>query len=244
MGQIAAVISGKGGTGKTTIAAGVAACLAAEGSRVLAIDLDVGLRNLDISMGMAESAPLSFDDIMSGNYSAQDIAPHPQIPGLYLLTAPVGKAPEAVDPSAFSAFLQSIRSQFDWCILDAPSGLGAGFGLAARDAQQVLVVTNADPASLRDGACAAQALPDTIAQVRLVVNRVNPRSYRKIRTTIDDIMDEVGLPLLGIVPEDFNVPLAAARGVNLALQTKKGAAVACLHIARRLQGRKMPLMKF
>ena len=89
MGQVIAVISGKGGTGKTTLSAGLAACLAAEGCRVLAVDLDVGLRNLDISLGLAQSAPLSFDELLSGAYRLEQVAPHPEIPNLYLLTAPV-----------------------------------------------------------------------------------------------------------------------------------------------------------
>lgn len=243
MGQVLAVISGKGGTGKTTVSAGIAACLAAEGRRVLAIDLDIGLRNLDISLGMAESAPLSFGEVLSGAYDLDQIMPHPEIPNLYLLTAPVNQAPEDIDIAAFCAMMDRIRRCFDWCILDAPAGLGAGFTLATRPADRVIVVANADPASLRDGACVAGRLRSGAAEMKLVVNRVAPKAYRRMKTTIDDIMDGVGLPLLGMVPEDFNVTLAAARGVPLVLQTKRGAAAACLHIARRLEGRKMPLLR-
>lgn len=243
MGQVLAVVSGKGGTGKTTVSAGVAACLAAEGRRVLAIDLDIGLRNLDISLGMAECAPLSFCEILSGAYTLEQIQPHPQIPNLYLLTAPVQQRPETIDTAAFLTLLQQARSQFDWCVLDAPAGVGAGFSLAARGADRMIVVANADPASLRDGAYAASLLQQNPAAIKLVVNRVSPKAYRRMKTTIDDIMDGVGLPLLGLIPEDFNVTLAAARGVPLVLQTKRGAAAACLHIARRLEGRKMPLLR-
>ena len=243
MGQVLAVISGKGGTGKTTLSAGIAACLAAEGRRVLAIDLDIGLRNLDISLGMSECAPLSFGEILSGVYDPSQITTHPEIPNLYLLTAPTDRAPEEIDPMAFQAMLDTLRQRFDWCVLDAPAGIGAGFRLATQAADRVIVVSNADPASLRDAGAAASLLLDSAAEVKLVVNRVQARAYRKIKTTIDDIMDGVGLPLLGIVPEDFNVTLAAARGVPLVLQSKKGAAAACLHIARRLEGRKMPLMR-
>ena len=243
MGQVLAVISGKGGTGKTTLSAGIAACLAAEGRRVLAIDLDIGLRNLDISLGMAECAPLSFGELLSGDYRPEQITVHPEIPNLYLLTAPTDRAPEDIDPAAFSEMIRQLRQRFDWCVLDAPAGIGAGFRLAARAADRVVVVANADPASLRDAGAAAGLLTQTGAEVKLVVNRVSHKAYRKIRTTIDDIMDGVGLPLLGIVPEDFNVTLAAARGVPLVLQSKKGAAAACLHIARRLEGRKMPLLR-
>lgn len=243
MGQVLAVISGKGGTGKTTLSAGIAACLAAEGRRVLAIDLDIGLRNLDISLGMAECAPLSFGELLSGDYRPEQITVHPEIPNLYLLTAPTDRAPEDIDPAAFAEMIRQLRQRFDWCVLDAPAGIGAGFRLAARAADRVVVVANADPASLRDAGAAAGLLTQTGAEVKLVVNRVSHKAYRKIRTTIDDIMDGVGLPLLGIVPEDFNVTLAAARGVPLVLQSKKGAAAACLHIARRLEGRKMPLLR-
>ena len=243
MGQVLAVISGKGGTGKTTLSAGIAACLAAEGRRVLAIDLDIGLRNLDISLGMSECAPLSFGEILSGVYDPSQITTHPEIPNLYLLTAPTDRAPEEIDPMAFQAMLDTLRQRFDWCVLDAPAGIGAGFRLATQAADRVIVVSNADPASLRDAGAAASLLLDSAAEVKLVVNRVQARAYRKIKTTIDDIMDGVGLPLLGIVPEDFNVTLAVARGVPLVLQSKKGAAAACLHIARRLEGRKMPLMR-
>lgn len=131
MGQVIAVISGKGGTGKTTLSAGLAACLAAEGCRVLAVDLDVGLRNLDISLGLAQSAPLSFDELLSGAYRLEQVAPHPEIPNLYLLTAPVNDTPEEIDAAAFFALLDEVRQLFDFCILDAPAGVGAGFYLAA-----------------------------------------------------------------------------------------------------------------
>lgn len=243
MGQVLAVISGKGGTGKTTISAGIAACLAAEGCRVLAIDLDIGLRNLDISLGLAQSAPLSFAELLSGAYELDQVAPHPDIPNLFLLTAPVDGTPERVESDAFFQLLEHARQQFDWCILDAPAGVGTGFFLATHRADRVIVVANADPASLRDGACVAGRLPEE-AMAKLVVNRVSPRAYRRIKMTVDDIMDGVGLPLLGLVPEDFHVTLAAAHGIPLVLETKRGAATACLHIARRLMGRKMPLMHF
>lgn len=243
MGQVIAVISGKGGTGKTTLSAGLATCLAAEGCRVLAVDLDVGLRNLDISLGLAQSAPLSFDELLSGAYRLEQVAPHPEIPNLYLLTAPVNDTPEEIDAAAFFALLDEVRQLFDFCILDAPAGVGAGFYLAAHRADRVIVVANADPASLRDGACVAGRLPEEVP-AKLVVNRVSPRAYRRMKMTVDDIMDGVGLPLLGLVPEDFHVTLAAARGRPLVLETKRGAAAACLHIARRLLGRKMPLMRF
>lgn len=245
MGQVMAVISGKGGTGKTSLTAGIASCLAAEGQRVLCIDCDVGLRNLDISLGLTDEAVIPFTAVMEGDCSLDDAVAHPGIEGLSLLTAPVTRQPEDLDLDAFGRLLEDARARFDWCLIDAPAGIGAGFRLATHFADQAVVVAGADPASLRDAARAADMLVlDGIEDLRLVVNRVSPRLFKQMDATVDDVMDGVGLPLLGIVPEDPNVTLAAAAGAPLILHTSRGAAVACLHIARRLCGRKTPLMRF
>ncbi len=246
MGQVIAVISGKGGTGKTSLTAGVAACLAAEGQKVLCIDCDMGLRNLDLSLGLADEATVAFTDVMDGLYTLEDAVSHPRIPGLDLLTAPVTKLPEDVDQEAFGRLLEEVRTQYDWCLIDAPAGVGVGFQLATRYADELVVVAVADPASMRDAARAAdlielQERPDR--PMRLVVNRVSRRMYRKLRATVDDVMDGVGLPLLGIVPDDISVTLAAAASEPLILYTSRGAAVACLHIARRLCGRRAALLR-
>ena len=246
MGQVIAVISGKGGTGKTSLTAGVAACLAAEGQKVLCIDCDMGLRNLDLSLGLADEATVAFTDVMDGLYTLEDAVTHPRIPGLDLLTAPVTKLPEDVDQEAFGRLLEEVRTQYDWCLIDAPAGVGVGFQLATRYADELVVVAVADPASMRDAARAADLIelqdrPDR--PMRLVVNRVSRRMYRKLRATVDDVMDGVGLPLLGIVPDDVSVTLAAAASEPLILYTSRGAAVACLHIARRLCGRRATLLR-
>ncbi len=246
MGQVIAVISGKGGTGKTSLTAGVAACLAAEGQKVLCIDCDMGLRNLDLSLGLADEATVAFTDVMDGLYTLEDAVTHPRIPGLDLLTAPVTKLPEDVDQEAFGRLLEEVRAQYDWCLIDAPAGVGVGFQLATRYADELVVVAVADPASMRDAARAADLIelqdrPDR--PMRLVVNRVSRRMYRKLRATVDDVMDGVGLPLLGIVPDDISVTLAAAASEPLILYTSRGASVACLHIARRLCGRRATLLR-
>lgn len=246
MGQVIAVISGKGGTGKTSLTAGVAACLAAEGQKVLCIDCDMGLRNLDLSLGLADEATVAFTDVMDGLYTLEDAVSHPRIPGLDLLTAPVTKLPEDVDQEAFGRLLEEVRTQYDWCLIDAPAGVGVGFQLATRYADELVVVAVADPASMRDAARAAdlielQERPER--PMRLVVNRVSRRMYRKLRATVDDVMDGVGLPLLGIVPDDISVTLAAAASEPLILYTSRGASVACLHIARRLCGRRATLLR-
>lgn len=244
MGEVLAVTSGKGGTGKTTISAAVASCLAAEGKRVLCIDADIGLRNLDISLGMSDLATIAFTDVMRGSYRLSDATPNDEIPDLLLLTAPITERAESISPQAFGAMLDEVRKEFDYCIIDAPAGLGAGFELATTFADRVLVVTAPDPASMRDAAGAADRLTlQGKSNVRLVVNRITPKLFRGMRLTVDDVMDEVGLPLIGIVPEDANVVFAAAHNTPLILYTDQGAAIAALHIARRLEGKKVKLMK-
>jgi len=243
LGQVLAVVSGKGGTGKTSLCAGVACALAADGQKVLCIDADVGLRNLDISLGMAQEPAIPFTAIMREEYSLSDSTVHPKLPQLHFLTAPVTERPEDLDPTQFSLLLSQARQSFDWILIDAPAGIGTGFELAVRFADLAMVVTGGDPAALRDGARTAQALEQcSHAQARIVVNRIRKKFFRRTRSTVDDCMDIIGLPLLGIVPEDEAVCLAAARGVPLSNQSGKGAALACLHIARRLQGSKQPLL--
>lgn len=244
MGQVLAVISGKGGTGKTSLCAGVALSLAEAGQKVLCIDADVGLRNLDISLGLSEEPALCFTDIMRGNYPLSKATVHPQCKNLSFLTAPVMEAPEDLDAEQLGLLLQQVRAEYDWCLIDAPAGVGAGFRLAVLWADLAMVVSNSDPASLRDGARTAEALAEiSKAEPRLVVNRIRRRFFRQTRFTVDDCMDSVGLPLLGIVPEDETVALSAARGqLLLASTSKRGAAEACRHIARRLLGEKQPLL--
>jgi len=244
VGQVIAVISGKGGAGKTSLTAGIASCLAAEGQRVLCIDCDVGLRSLDISLGMSEEAVVPFSAVMDGDCSLDDAAEHPSLPGLYLLTAPLLRPAEDLDQAAFARLIDEARGRFDYCLLDAPAGIGPGFHLTLCQASRAAVVSGADPASMRDAARAADlAELDGVRRLELIVNRVSPRIYRRMRATVDDVMDGVGLPLLGVVPEDRNVMLAAASGEPLVRRTSRGAAVACLHIARRLRGIKAPLLR-
>lgn len=244
MSEVVSVISGKGGTGKTSLCAGIACCLAAGGSRVLCIDADVGLRNLDISLGMSGEPILPFTAVMRGEYPLSCAAAHPQIAGLSLLTAPVTESAESLSEEEFVRLLDEARTVFDWILVDAPAGIGAGFRLATAAADQALVVAGGDPASLRDAARATDVLLTgrPKMQARLIVNRVSPALFRRMQATVDDVMDGVGLPLLGIVPEDSGVTLAAAQGEPLARYPKSGAARACRNIARRLEGKKTPLL--
>ena len=242
MGELIAVLSGKGGTGKTSVCAGVCTALARDGFKVLAIDCDVGLQNLDISLGMADCGALSFLDVCEGGYELSQAAVHPCFPNLSFLTAPVNRSADSVDQTVFGAMLKEAREHFDYVFLDAPAGIDAGFELAAKFAHRIILVTLADPVAVRDATRAGQRLELMGKRdVRLVVNRVSRKIFSTLSVTVDDVMDDTGLPLLGVVPEDQNVTLAAAFGSPLIGYTNRGAARACRAIARRLQGLTTPL---
>ena len=125
------ITSGKGGTGKTSLTGGVASCLAALGHRVLCIDMDIGLRNLDLTLGLSDRALMDFTDVLSGRCTLERAAvPHPEIQGLFLLTAPVNLPGTPLDEAAMKALLRQAREQYDYILMDSPAGLGEGFRLA------------------------------------------------------------------------------------------------------------------
>ena len=240
MAEVIAIVSGKGGTGKTSLCAGIALALAAGEKTVLCIDCDVGLRNLDIALGISQLGTLSFQE--ASTYGVEKATEHPDFAGLSFLTAPMNCPVDDIDEEEFGILLTRARARFDYIMLDAPAGIEAGFRLAARYADRAVVVTGADPASIRDAARSGQLLHEMgKTNVRIIVNRIDPRTVRAMGVTVDDVMDRAGLPLLGIVPEDPEVVLAAAFETPLLLQTKKGAAAACRRIAQRIQGMKVPV---
>ena len=242
VGELMAVLSGKGGTGKTSVCAGIASALALQGEKVLCIDCDVGLRNLDIALGMSDIATLSFLDVCSGTYDLNQAATHPVYENLRFLTAPMNCSAEQIDPDAFCAMLEQAKEQFDYIFLDAPAGIEAGFALAARFAHRIILVTGPDPAAIRDASRAGEMLELMGKKhIRLIVNRISKKIAKSMKLTVDDIMDTAGLPLLGIIPEDSNVTLAAAFKKDLLSYRRKDAAAACCRIARRIQGYPTPI---
>ena len=134
------------------------------------------------------------------------------------------------------------KASFDFILMDCPAGLGEGFRLAVAAADRGVVVSTTDPSALRDAQRTVMALTPQMETLHLVMNRVQPQMIRKLRTNIDEAMNTAGLPLLGVVPEDAQVTLAAGTGRPLILTTRKGAAVAYLNIAKRLMGQQVPLM--
>lgn len=243
MGELFAVLSGKGGTGKTSVCAGIATALAEQKKKVLCIDCDVGLRNLDISLGMSECGALSFLDISEGNYPLSAAARHPVYSSLFFLTAPMTRSVETIDPIAFGDMLQQCRLEFDYVFLDAPAGVDAGFRLVSQVADRFLLVTGSGPAAIRDAERVGNLLEIMgKTHVRLVVNRVDREMLKTTRLTIDDVMDSSGLPLIGVVLEDCNVTLAASFDKPLLRYAKRcDAAKAYRKIANRIQGVPEPI---
>lgn len=243
MGEVFAVLSGKGGTGKTSVCAGVAIALAEEGKKILCIDCDVGLRNLDISLGLSDNGALSFLDVSSGNYPLDQAAKHPLYPTLSFLTAPMNCPVESIDSAAFGNLLRQARKEFDYIFLDAPAGVDAGFRLVSASADRFLLVTGSGPAAVRDAARVGELLELMGKRdVRLVVNRVDRDVLHTVRITIDDVMDTAGLPLMGVVLEDPYVTLAAAFGMPLLKYSRRcEAAKAYRKIGKRIQGLHEPI---
>jgi septum site-determining protein MinD len=191
------------------------------------------MRNLDITLGLSDYALINFNDVIQGHNTIEQAAvAHTSISGLYLLTAPVSSPPLNIPREDMTELISRIKSSFDYCIIDAPAGIGAGFRLAASGADRAIVVATSDQSSIRSAQRVSVELEKLgITDISLVANRIEPKIIDKINVTIDDMMDTTGLPLLGVIPEDESVSLSANLGDPIILFGKKEAAVAYLHIA-------------
>ena len=245
MGKNILIASGKGGTGKTTATAAIASCLAIHGHRTLCIDCDVGLRNLDLALGMTDISATDFSDVTAGRLPLEEAATAcPGIGGLWFLAAPSSANAEDVAQADMKKLLAEARSAFDYCLLDAPAGIGAGFRLAAADADMAIIVVNGDASSLRDGQkTVMEASRLGIPEIRLLVNRLTPSLFRRTGATVDDVIDVVGARLIGVVSEDRDVAAALNTEKPLVLFGAKYAYPQFDNIARRIAGEHIPLGK-
>ncbi|MCL2628331.1 MAG: AAA family ATPase [Oscillospiraceae bacterium] len=243
--MIIAVASGKGGTGKTTSVAAISSCLAVLGHKTLCIDFDTGLGNLDLALDMTDFSVMDFRDVLTGGVDLMSACSEsPEIPNLFYLSAPTDRQPEETDREAIVEMFKKIRSTFEYCIIDAPPGIGTGFELAHADVDMSIIITTGELPSIRDAARAAGVLRDMeIENIRLIVNRVSRTKFKQIKTTIDDVIDSTGVQLLGIIAEDKNIFLALHEGVPLVLYNKRKAAYDFLDIALRIKGEEVPLQQ-
>lgn len=243
--KVILVASGKGGTGKTSLTANVASALCEKGHKVLVIDADSGLRNLDIVLGMSDRVIFSFADVAQNMVSLeQAAAQHSTFKNLYLLTAPAS-LPQITNSQIADIISQAENLNFNYVIIDGPAGLAPEVRLFASAATQAIVVTMPDQASVRGAERIARILEqENIMRIRVVVNRVRPSLIRQgIMGNIDDVMDEIGVPLLGVVPEDENVIACGTSGKCLIKHKKGGASMAFSNIAQRIDGVRLPIMR-
>jgi len=243
MGKVIAVASGKGGTGKTTTVAAVSACLAALGAKTLCVDFDSGMKNLDVSLCMADFAVADYMDVLSKQFDLLDACyESPHISALYFLSAPAICTFDEPDPVALKSMFDEIRVEFDYCLIDSPSGIGTGFRSAHTVADMSLIVTTGELPSVRDAQRAVSAARDMgINDVRLVLNRLSVKKFKFMQATVDDVINMVCARLIGVIPEDRAVFRSLHENTPLILYENRLSAYEFLDVARRIKGEDVPL---
>lgn len=204
MAKIISVVSGKGGTGKSTLSAALSKSLASSNRKVLAIDLDIGLRSLDILLSLENKIVFDFGDILDGKCSIDAaIVPHDSIETLFLLSSP-NVVSKSFSIQGIISLIKSLSKSFDFIILDMPAGLGISIIMARELADLNLVVTVPDEITLRDTRKISDAISTNTARPsRLIINRVSKNALLSSGINdLDEMIDSVGIPLLGVIPED------------------------------------------
>ncbi|MCI2047442.1 MAG: AAA family ATPase [Faecalibacterium sp.] len=238
--KIVMVASGKGGTGKSTVSVLAGGRLAAAGQKVLLIELDSGLRSVDIISGVYGKTVYDIEDVLCGRCSGEKaVVESPLYPGLSVISAPYEGG--EVQTQALQALCAKMREYFDFLLIDTAAGMGAPFRAAAACAQQALLVLGADPVSLRDGRIVSDALYDGgLHDIRLVLNKVAPASFQNgLVRDVDECIDTVCAQLIAVIPESREVQFAAAKGE--ALPAGCLAFTALDNLARRLLGKRVLL---
>jgi septum site-determining protein MinD len=231
--------------GKTTFSANVSAALADLGKKAVAVDTDVGLRNLDIVMGLENRIVYDLVDVVEGRCRLQKaIIRDKRIATLHMLPAAQTRDKSAVSPDAMEKICAELRSQFDFTIVDSPAGIESGFQNAIAGADEVVIVTTPHVSAIRDADRVIGLLEAAEKQhIHLVINRLQPEMVRRgDMLDIADILDILAIELLGIIPEDEFIVVSSNRGALAALHDASLAGQAYRNIARRLLGEDVPVM--
>ena len=239
------ITSGKGGVGKTTTTANVAIALAEAGDKVVCIDGDIGLRNLDVVMGLENRIVYDLVDIVEGRCRMrQAMIRDKHFSDLYLIPAAQTRDKSAVSPSDMVRLCEQIKPDFDWIFIDSPAGIERGFRNAIAPADRVLVVTNPEISAVRDADRIIGLIEaEEKGPAELVLNRLNPAMVRRgDMLNSDDVIELLAIDIVGIVPEDETVVISTNRGNPVALNQKSKAGLAFRNIARRLQGQEVPFI--
>jgi septum site-determining protein MinD len=245
MGEVIVVTSGKGGVGKTTSTANIGAALAICGKKVALVDTDIGLRNLDVVLGLENRIVYDIVDVVEGVCrTKQAFIRDKRFENLCLLPAAQTRDKNAVNTEQMKALCAELKEEFDYVIIDCPAGIEQGFKNAIAGADRAIVVTTPEVSAVRDadriiGLLEANEIEDT----KLLVNRLRVDMVKKgDMMTIDDILDILGIELIGVVPDDEDIIISTNRGEPAASNMKSRAGQAYRNIAKRISGEEIPIM--
>ncbi len=245
MGEAIVVTSGKGGVGKTTSSANIGTALALHGKKVCMVDTDIGLRNLDVVMGLENRIIYDLIDVAQGRCRLpQALVKDKRFDELYMLPAAQTKDKHDISPEQVKDIVLELKKDFDFVIIDCPAGIEQGFRNAVAGADRAIVVTTPENAAVRDADRIIGLLEQSQIPARLVINRIRPNMMKSGEMLdIDEICSVLAIDLLGIVPDDEKVIKAANTGEPTVMDPSSRAAIAYRNIARRILGDKVPLMQ-
>ena len=244
-GKIITISSGKGGVGKTTVTANLGLGLALLGQRVICIDADIGLRNLDVMLGLENRIVYDVVNVVEGRCTLQQaLVRDKRLRTLRLLPAAQTRDKSAITETDMDSIAHEAAEIADYVIIDSPAGIEHGFRYAVKPADLVLVVTNPEVTAVRDADRVIGLLEaDGRAPARLIINRLKPALVRRNEMLdANSIVDLLAIELLGIVPEDIGILSAGNRGRPVVLDEKSVAGQVFRNIARRLQGEDVPFL--
>jgi len=238
LGKTIVITSGKGGVGKSTTTANIGAALAMEGKRVAVVDMDIGLRNLDVILGLENRIVFTLVDAVKGRCKIGQAAIRDRkIENLYLIPAPQSENKDVLKPEEMAEFCRQLRKEFDYVLMDCPAGIERGFENAVAGADEALVVCTPEVSSVRDADRVIGLLYAREIPARLVVNRIVPEMVeRGDMLSHEDVVEVLSIDLLGLVPMDEAVVISTNTGVPLVTQKGSDAGAAMWRIAMRLNG--------
>lgn len=244
--NVLTVTSGKGGVGKTTTVANIAVALANDGKKVVCIDGDIGLRNLDVILGLENRIVYDIVDVVEGRCrTRQAMIRDKRFPELFLIPAAQTRDKNAVSPSDMIRLCDELRAEFDWIIIDSPAGIERGFKNSIAPADIIVIVTNPEMSAVRDADRVVGLIEaEEKKPPYLILNRIKQNMVQRgDMLSVADVYDLLRVEVIGIVPEDENTIIAANKGVPLAIEGKSRSGVAYRNIAKRLCGEQVPFMK-
>ncbi|MBX5465680.1 MAG: septum site-determining protein MinD [Clostridia bacterium] len=243
MGQVLVITSGKGGVGKTTTTANLGTALARMGKSVVLVDADIGLRNLDVVMGLENRIVYDLVDVVEGYCKTrQALIKDKRFEGLYLLPAAQTKDKTAVSPEQMRELTRELAGEFDYVLVDSPAGIEQGFRNAIAGAHRALVVTTPEVSAVRDADRIIGLLEaEELGRPQLIVNRVRPQMVsRGDMMAIDEVVEILAVDLIGVVPDDEWIVVSTNRGEPAVTNPRSRAGEAYVQIARRVDGEDVP----